>query len=329
MAKRVSKKNRIKVGVFGGRRGRSMISVMAQHPDADLVAICESDEKIRKNSENLAKHYKTEITCYEDFDKFINHDMDAVVLANYATEHAPYAVRLLDSGRHICSEVLACQTVGEAVELIEAVERNKKVYAYAENYCYFRGTLEMKRLYRQGDIGEFLHGEGEYVHDCESIWVGITRGEPDHWRNWTPSTFYCTHSMGPVMTITDTYPTRISAYETPNINKRRIGCKSADGSVILCQMNNGATVKILPWSAYKRHPEAIWYAIYGTKGMMETARWGETFNRVHIYRKAMSVPLLTLIILLSFAQESDLSRKIGGHGGSDFTMDYFTFSNSR
>lgn len=44
--------------------------------------------------------------------------MDAVVLANYATEHAPYAVKVLDSGRHVCSEAPACRTLAEAVELV-------------------------------------------------------------------------------------------------------------------------------------------------------------------------------------------------------------------
>ena len=108
--------------------------------------------------------------------------------------------------------MLACQNLAEAVALVEAVERSRKVYTYAENYCYFRGTLEMQRLYRRGDIGEFLHGEGEYVHDCEGIWPAITRGERSHWRNWIPATFYCTHSIGPILTITGTRPTRVTAY---------------------------------------------------------------------------------------------------------------------
>lgn len=301
-----------------------MVAVMAQHPCAELTAICDACEPLLKSCRSLAARHKVKVACYNDFDKFIKHDMDAVVLANYATEHAPYAVRLLNSGRHVCSEVLACQTMAEAVQLVEAVERNRKIYAYAENYCYFRGTLEMQRLYRKGEIGEFLHGEGEYVHDCEGIWVSITRGEKNHWRNWVPSTFYCTHAIGPVMTITGARPTRVTAYETPNINKRRFGCRSADGAVILCQMSNGATLKALPWANFKRSPEAIWYAIYGTKGMMETDRWGQCFDRVNIYRDGHSQYSQNLNYMPEFPKASSLSRLIGGHGGSDFyTMDYF------
>ena len=73
----------------------------------------------------------TNITYYERFDDFFNHDMDAVVLANYANEHVPFGIRLMESGRHIMTECLTCSTMKEAVELIEAVERTGVTYTYA------------------------------------------------------------------------------------------------------------------------------------------------------------------------------------------------------
>ena len=59
--------------------------------------------------------------------------MDAVILANFANEHAPYAIRLLNSGRHVASEVLAVKDMAEAVALTVAVEQSGEVYAYLEN----------------------------------------------------------------------------------------------------------------------------------------------------------------------------------------------------
>jgi len=349
----MKKRKKIKVGVFGTRRGKCMMSVMLQHPEAELAAICDYSEAALKKCAELAKGNDAKMTCYRDFDKFLEHDLDAVVLANYANEHAPYAVQALNSGRHVCSEVVACQNMAEAVQLVEAAEKSRKVYAFAENYCYFKGTLEMQRLYRAGEIGAFLHAEGEYVHDCESIWPNITGGQRNHWRNWVPATFYCTHSIGPIVTITGTRPTRVTAYETPNINKRRFGGRAADGAVILCQMSNGGTMKALPWCNFKRHPESVWYCVYGAKGMMETDRWESTFNRVHVYREGFAKPsdLSAEAIRAkgeatsetrakegenhpsseqdfsykpAFSHSTELSRKIGGHGGSDFyTMHYF------
>ena len=318
------KTKRIKVGVFGARRGAGMVALMAQHPEAELTAICDMSGSALKDCEKIAKKYGVIVTAYRDFDKFLDHDMDAVVLANYANEHAPYAVRLLNSGRHVTSEVIACQNMAEAVALVEAVEKSRKVYTFAENYCYFTSTLEMQRLYRAGEIGEFLHAEGEYVHDCESIWAAITGGNRNHWRNFCPATFYCTHSIGPIVTITGTRPTRVTAYETPNLNKRRFGCRSADGAVILCQMSNGGTMKALPWCSFKRSPESIWYAVYGTNGMMETDRWESVYNRVHLYREKHARYAQNLSYKPRFPNASKLSGRIGGHGGSDFyTMHYF------
>ncbi len=229
----MTKNNRaIKVGVFGAARGETMVNILARHPDAELVALCDKSKVMLDRCAATAERLGSRIATYEDFEHFFQHDMDAVVLANYATEHAEYAIRLLDSGRHVVSEVLACQTMAEGVALVEAVERSKKVYSYAENYCYFRSTLEMRRIYRRGDLGEFLHGEGEYIHDCESIWPYITYGERNHWRNWMPSTFYCTHAIGPILTITGTRLVKLTAYETLNYNKRRYGALGADGSVM-------------------------------------------------------------------------------------------------
>jgi predicted dehydrogenase len=315
---------KMKIGVFGGRRGQTMIKVMARHPYADLVAICDKNRPICNQCNYLAKSCNARVTLYTDFDKFMDHDMDGVIVSNYATEHVPYAIRLLDSGRHVCSEVVACNTLSEAVALIDAVERSKKIYAFAENYCYFRSTLEMQKLYKKGDIGEFLHGEGEYVHDCQSIWPEITYGERNHWRNWVPPTFYCTHSMGPIMTVTGRRPARISAYETQNIVKKTLGARGADGAVIVCQMDNGATVKILPWCNFRRHPEAVWYCIYGSRGMMETDRWNKTFDRINVYRENGKNNHKHRSYVPPFPLQTALSKIISGHGGSDFyTMHYF------
>ena len=125
---------KLKIGVFGAYRGMTMISVLIHHPDAELVAVCDKYEPALKKAGEAAEQVGMRIALYTDFEDFFRHDMDAVVLANYANEHAPFAIRLLNSGRHVLSEVLPAETMAQAVELIEAVERSGKVYAYAENY---------------------------------------------------------------------------------------------------------------------------------------------------------------------------------------------------
>ena len=38
--------SKLKVGVFGAARGRTMIGVLLEHPDAELVAVCDKYEPL-------------------------------------------------------------------------------------------------------------------------------------------------------------------------------------------------------------------------------------------------------------------------------------------
>ena len=259
---------KIKIGVVGGYRGDSMIKYANTADNAELVAICD------KNPEVIAVQKRAlgeeGIAYYDNFEDFIKHDMDAVVLANYANEHAPFAIRCMKAGLHVFSEVLPVQTMKEAVELIEAVEETGKIYAYGENYCYMPGPYEMRRLYREGKIGEFEYGEGEYVHNGESIWPEITYGDKNHWRNHIYATFYCTHSIGPVVHITGLRPVKVTGFESKmNERKRRCGSYSGLFGIEMIEFENGGLYKSIHGGLYRN---SIWYSIYGGLGRMETAR---------------------------------------------------------
>ncbi|MBQ7983784.1 MAG: Gfo/Idh/MocA family oxidoreductase, partial [Clostridia bacterium] len=120
---------KVKLGVFGAGRGMTMVREILNDPMAELVAVCDKYkpllDRCKKTAEEAGMY---NVTYYERFDDFFNHDMDAVVLANYANEHVPFGIRLMESGRHIMTECLTCATMKEAVELIEAVERTGMIY---------------------------------------------------------------------------------------------------------------------------------------------------------------------------------------------------------
>ena len=218
---------KLKIGVLGAYRGTSMINYCKAANNAEVVAICDKNEIILKEHEEESIKQGYNITFYNNFEDFIKHDMDAVVLANYANEHAPFAIKAMKLGKHVFSEVLPVQTMKEAVELVETVEETGLVYAYGENYCYMPAPYEMKKLYQENKIGEFEYGECEYIHNCESIWHSITYGEENHWRNNMYSTFYCTHSLGPIIHITGLRPVSVIGLEgTKNERHNRMGSKS-------------------------------------------------------------------------------------------------------
>ncbi|HOP09920.1 MAG TPA: Gfo/Idh/MocA family oxidoreductase [Oscillospiraceae bacterium] len=309
---------KLKIGVFGGRRGQTMIDVLLRHPDAELVAVCDKFPhllgKVREKDPKVA--------CYSDFESFIEHDMDAVVLANYANEHAVYAVKCLEHGLHVLSEVLPCETMAQAVALIEAVEKSGKVYAYAENYCYMKHAFEMWKRYQNGDIGEIMYGEGEYIHDCSGIWPQITYGERSHWRNNMHPNFYCTHSLGPLLTISGLRPVKVVGFEMPP-EKCMLELGAWHGAGMeLVTLENGAVVKSIH-GGLKREPSSVNYEIYGQKGMMESGRF-KTQPPVNVYREGEELckgewenydPEQTIA--------GDAAKNFTGHGGSDFYATHF------
>ncbi len=310
---------KIKVGVFGAARGMTMIHQLINNPDAELVAICDKYVPLLDQCRKLAEDKGLKIALYEKFDDFFQHDMDAVVMANYAHEHAKFAIPLLESGRNIMSEVLTCANLAEAVKLIETVEKTGKTYCYAENYCFFNTTYEMKVRYKRGDIGELMHAEGEYIHDCSSIWPQITYGERDHWRNLDYSTFYCTHSLGPILYSTGLRPVKVVGMESRNMPfMRDLGATAGNHGIELIELENHATVKSIH-GGLKREPGSINYELYGSKGSMETDRWDGGNLHVYIEGDRNCVGNHT-----KYVPEFTIKDAAGaGHGGGDFFTTYY------
>lgn len=314
---------KIKIGVMGGYRGSSMINYCERAENAEVVAICDkSHEVLNFQKENLKDD---NITYYDNFEDFIKHDMDAVVLANYANEHAPFAVRALKQGLHVFSEVLPCQTMKEAVELVEAVEDTGLIYAYGENYCYMPAPYEMKKLYKQGKIGDFEYGECEYIHNCESIWPSITYGEEDHWRNNMYSTFYCTHSLGPIIHMTGLRPVSVTGFEgTCTERNLRVGSKSGQYGIEMVTLENGGIIKSIHGGLYKN---SVWYSAYGSKGRMECGREGDNKSG-HIYKIYVDSDEYSggydTAKSQSYEPKHGMEDKVEGfgHGGSDFYSMY-------
>ncbi|MCI9626262.1 MAG: Gfo/Idh/MocA family oxidoreductase [Clostridia bacterium] len=313
---------KVKIGVLGVFRGKSMIRYCACAENAEVVAICDKNETWLNNTKE--EMGLDSVTYYTSFDEFLKHDMDAVVLANYANEHAPFAVRCMEAGKHVFSEVLPMQTMKEAVQLVEAVERTGKIYAYGENYCYMPAPREMRKLYREGVIGEFEYGEGEYVHNCEPIWPQITYGEPDHWRNNMYANFYCTHSIGPLIHITGLRPVKVTGFEGTKIERNlRTGAKSGSFGIEMIELENGGIIKSIHGGLYR---DSIWYSVYGAKGRLESRREDEDkegVSTIHVNADSYSGEYGELNVK-TYQPTDELSEKgkAFGHGGSDFYSMY-------
>lgn len=314
---------KVRIGVLGGYRGTSMINYCKIANNAEVVAICDNAPHVL--AEQKARTAGLPITFYDNFEDFLKHDMDAVVLANFATEHAPFAIRAMHAGKHVFSEVLPVQTMKEAVELVEAVEETGMVYAYGENYCYMPAPHEMKKLYQAGKIGQLEYAECEYIGSYEPIWHSISYGDKNHWRNQMYSTFYCTHSIGPIVHATGLRPVSVIGFESGrNEQPRRNGAKGAQYGITMMTMENGAVVKSINGCFLYEH--SIWYSMYGSQGILESARdIAQQGGTQHIYVKTDEYdgehtdrPAKSYDPIGENAEASAAF----GHGGSDFYSMY-------
>ena len=314
---------KLRIGVFGSARGIDLAHQLVNSRDAALVAVCDKYEPALERCRQMTSEAGCEgITFYSDFEDFFNHDMDAVVLANYAYQHAPYAIRFLNSGRHVLSEVLTCATLSEAVGLIEAVERSGMIYSYAENYGYTPARWEMRRRYRNGDIGEVLYAEGEYLHDCTSdplnLWHLLTYGQREHWRNRCYSTFYCTHSLGPILQMTGLRPLKVIGLETPNPQYcRDVGITYAAGGIEMVMLENGGIVRSTHGNI-KHTKTQSHYVLNGTKGALRCLPNGDVEAYIedgHTPYKQRYTTYTPPVVMEEAAKS--------GHGGADFFTTYY------
>ncbi|UCH34107.1 MAG: Gfo/Idh/MocA family oxidoreductase [Armatimonadota bacterium] len=309
----------IKVGVVGVGRGSGFARGAGPHLGMKLVALCDtSEEPLRALGTELG------VAAYTDYDRFLKHDMDAVILANYFHQHAPFAIRALRAGKHVMSETSACLTLAEGVALVEAVEKSGKIYMFAENYAYMLHNQEMRRLFQRGKIGTFMYGEGEYVHPGDADFINRISPGVDHWRNWIPATYYCTHSLSPIMFITDTWPVRVNGFVIPAAEDDPVRVRTVRrndaASMIALRMDNGAVVKLLQVGL---RGEGIWVRIHGSRGQMENLRHGDRGMlrlRCEAYHETGRKPEHRTY--LPKFPRGHARAVSAGHGGGDYFMNY-------
>ena len=178
----------IRIGILGATRGLNFAFAAKKYSlDLEIAAVCDCFQPLLDKVKAQLPQIGFNPVFFTDYQEMLaKADIDAVVIASNANEHAPAAIAALNSGRHVLSECLPTQTPGEAAELIEAVRRSGKRYSYAENYCYFPANFEAALRFRRGDIGTLVEAEGDFVNDCSQRWHLLARGRRDHWRKFLP-----------------------------------------------------------------------------------------------------------------------------------------------
>ena len=198
----------VRVGVIGaGRRGTTILRLLAGIDGVDVKAICDSYAPAIDNAKSLASEtglgtpnfYGDGDHAYRDM--LERGDIDAVFVLTPWSWHAPMAVEAMQAGKHAFVEVPAALTLDEAWQLVETSEATRMHCMMMENVCYGREELMALNMVRQGVLGELLHGEAAYIHELRWQMKDIEEGTGSWrtaWHAKRNANLYPTHGLGPI-----------------------------------------------------------------------------------------------------------------------------------
>lgn len=311
--------NVLKLGVVGLGRGRQVTIELVNDKNVKLTAVADWNPEIL--AEAVADYKQRGFTDFEAFNTFDemleNGDFDAVFIATDAICHVPYVIKALDAGKHVLSEIPAVNSIEEAKALKAAVMRHPELkYMTGENCCYWAFIQAWKRMYEDGQIGQTIYAESEYIHSCD-IRTKTQKDFPqDHWRSFQPAIHYLTHNLGPLLYIMDDECVSVSCMQPDQMSNPYRPDKNG---VAIFKTKKGAVIRILIiFDAYAGFDHN--FAIIGTRGTLETDKT-KPMETAHTFARLMDIPgtleeKIEIPVTDKFAGEN-----IGGyHGGADVKM---------
>ncbi|MCE7983760.1 MAG: gfo/Idh/MocA family oxidoreductase [Caldilinea sp. CFX5] len=315
----------------GDGRGLSHARHLAALEAGQIVAVCDI---VPEAAERVAA--RVNATPYTDFERFLRHGLDVVILATPDTLHAQQAAIALEHGVGVISEVPGATKVEDGRRLVQAYKKSGGFYMLLENYGY-RDEIELiRRLVQAGKFGAVYFGEGEYIHDCR----GLNRFADGAltWRGRDFSGYvYIWHSLRPLLYILDDRTTRVTAMMTMQPGRLEADSHIPDNVVSLFQTAAGRLLKIRVDIVSPRPHLMDYYALQGTHGSFEGTRgfgdppriWLEELETAA--RPGKSGPSVKWRKLADFEAEYIPDRVAAradaaktGHGGADYwTMKAF------
>lgn len=280
-------------------------------------------------------------------------DLDLIYICTPWVWHTPMALYAMENGKHVACEVPVARTIDEAWQLVEASERTKKHCMMLENCCYDFFELLTLNMARQGMFGDIIHAEGAYIHNLmgynfkkpvddrqsDGAYTGMWRLKENSLRN---GNLYPTHGLGPVCQVMNInrgdrmeYLTSMSTNDftmgkhakelaagdpffSPFADKQYRGNMNTS----LIRTNLGKTIMVQHDVSSVR-PYSRIHLISGTAGAAskypEPSRIALGHGWMNEEELASATEKFTPEIV---KRVGEMARKVGGHGGMDFIMDW-------
>jgi len=330
-----------------GNRGAGAISRFCRIAGVEVKAVCDVRAEKAEDAKKLVEGvFSPDVyTGEEDWKKVCERDdVDLVYICTHWDLHAPIALYAMEHGKHAAVEIPAALTVDECWQLVETSERTKKHCMMLENACYDFFEMLTINMARQGFFGDLIHVEGAYIHDgFESLFDKNARW--DLWRlkaNRKTGSLYPTHGIGPVCQVLGVnrgdkldYMTSLSSNDfsfdpklkelaaidpdfEPFLNDKFRGninttsIRTAKGRSMMIQHDYSS---LRPYSRI--------HLISGTKGMAQKYPLPGKIAAGHEWMSDDEMKNIEDQFTPELVRRiGEMAKKVGGHGGIDFLMDW-------
>jgi predicted dehydrogenase len=204
------KLDKVRIGFVGlGSRGPGAVERMSHIEGVEIAALCDQyEDRVEKIQQKLekagiprAKPYSGSKDAWKAMCE--NPDIDLIYITTPWEWHTPMAVYAMENGKHAAIEVPAAKTVDECWQLVETSEKTRKHCMMLENTCYDFFELLTLNMARAGFFGEIIHTEGAYIHTLLDSNFN-KNGYAEMWRlkeNYRNGNLYPTHGLGPVSQV--------------------------------------------------------------------------------------------------------------------------------
>jgi len=317
---------KVNVAIIGLGFGAEFIPIYQRHPQANMYAICQRNEK-KLNDIGDAFKIEKRYTKYDDVLK--DPQVDFVHINSPIPDHAPMSIAALKAGKHVMCTVPMATTIDECRQIVELVEKTGLKYMMAETVVYAREYLFVKELYEKGDLGKIQYIQASHQQDMD--------GWPDYWPGLPPM-HYATHCVGPVLALTNAEAEYVSCFGSGTIRKELIGKYDSPFAVESCHIklaDSDVSARIIRslFDTARQYRESIdvygskqafeWPLIEGEDPVLHTAKRPEPEipQRIKVPDYASRLPEgirpFTTQGVYDIAEHTHLSfTQGGGHGGS-------------
>lgn len=276
-------------------------------------------------------------------------DIDLVYICTPWSLHTPMALYAMEQGKHVVTEIPAATTVEDCWKLVATSERTKKHCMMLENCCYDFFELLTLNMARQGYFGEIIHVEGAYNHDILNSFFN-KNARFEQWRlkeNLRNGNLYPTHGLGPVAQILDinrgdrmeylvsmssndfSIMPRVRELATSDPDYRKFAGKTFRGNMntTTIRTSKGKTI-MLQHDVSSPRPYSRIHIVSGTKGIaqkypLEGKKQRGRISQSHEWISDEEYKVLEQKYQPEIVKRiGELAKKVGGHGGMDFLMDW-------